>query len=70
MNDGHLGWNEFRSQQTIVRIAPDDRRRHSYVVGQTGTGKSTLLQEMIRQDVEMGNGVAVLDPHVIWLNIP
>ncbi|MEK7629649.1 MAG: type IV secretion system DNA-binding domain-containing protein [Patescibacteria group bacterium] len=64
MNDGpYLGWNEFRSQQTIVRIAPDDRRRHSYVVGQTGTGKSTLLQEMIRQDVEMGNGVAVLDPH-------
>ena len=33
------------------------------LLGQTGTGKSTLLQEMIRQDVEMGNGVAVLDPH-------
>ncbi len=64
MNDGpYLGWNEFRSQQVIVRIAPDDRRRHSYVIGQTGTGKSTLLQEMIRQDVEMGNGIAVLDPH-------
>ncbi|MDP3764042.1 MAG: type IV secretion system DNA-binding domain-containing protein [bacterium] len=64
MNDGpYLGWNEFRSEQTIVRIAPDDRRRHSYIIGQTGTGKSTLLQEMIRQDVEMGNGIAVLDPH-------
>ncbi len=64
MNDGpYLGWNDYRSQQNIVRIAPDDRRRHIYVIGQTGTGKSTLLQEMIRQDVEMGNGLAVVDPH-------
>lgn len=64
MNDGpYLGWNEFRSQQTIVRIAPEDRRRHIYIIGQTGTGKSTLMQEMIRQDVEMGHGVCVVDPH-------
>ena len=64
MNDGpYLGWNDYRSQQTVVRIAPDDRRRHIYIVGQTGTGKSTMLQEMIRQDVEMGNGLAVIDPH-------
>lgn len=64
MGDGpYLGWNDYRSQQTVVRIAPDDRRRHIYVIGQTGTGKSTFLQEMIRQDVEMGHGVAVLDPH-------
>ncbi|MFY9493518.1 MAG: type IV secretion system DNA-binding domain-containing protein [Minisyncoccia bacterium] len=64
MNDGpYLGWNDYRSQQTVVRIAPEDRRRHIYIVGQTGTGKSTMLQEMIRQDVEMGNGLAVVDPH-------
>lgn len=64
MSDGpYLGWNDYRSQQTIVRIASEDRRRHVYMVGQTGTGKSTLLQEMIRQDVEMGNGLAVVDPH-------
>jgi len=64
MNEGpYLGWNEYRSQQVIVRIAPEDRRRHIYVVGQTGTGKSTMLQEMIRQDIEIGEGVAVIDPH-------
>ena len=64
MNDGpYLGWNEYRSQQVVVRIAPEDRRRHMYVIGQTGTGKSTMMQEMIRQDVEMGEGVAVIDPH-------
>ena len=64
MSDGpYLGWNDYRSEQNIIRIAPDDRRRHIYVIGQTGTGKSTLLQEMIRQDVEMGNGLAVVDPH-------
>ncbi|MEK7209527.1 MAG: DUF87 domain-containing protein [Patescibacteria group bacterium] len=64
MNDGpYLGWNEYRSQQTIVRIASEDRRRHVYIIGQTGTGKSTLLQENIRQDVEMGHGLCVVDPH-------
>ena len=64
MNEGpYLGWNEFRSQQTVVRVAPDDRRRHIYMVGQTGTGKSTLLQEMVKQDIDMGNGLAVIDPH-------
>jgi hypothetical protein len=64
MNEGpYMGWNEYRSQQTIVRIAREDRRRHVYVIGQTGTGKSTMLQEMIRQDVESGEGVAVIDPH-------
>ncbi len=64
MNEGpYMGWNEYRSQQVVVRIAPEDRRRHVYVIGQTGTGKSTMLQEMIRQDVEAGEGVAVIDPH-------
>ncbi len=64
MNDGpYLGWNEYRGQQSIVRIAPEDRRRHIYIVGQTGTGKSTLIQEMVRQDIEAGEGVAVVDPH-------
>lgn len=64
MNEGpYMGWNEYRSQQVIVRIAPEDRRRHVYVIGQTGTGKSTMLQEMIRQDVEAGEGIAVIDPH-------
>lgn len=46
-----------------MRILKDDRRRHFYLIGQTGTGKSVLLQEMIRQDIENGEGVALIDPH-------
>jgi len=40
-----------------------DRRQHTYVIGQTGTGKSTLLKNLILQDIEAGRGVAVIDPH-------
>jgi hypothetical protein len=46
-----------------VRIAPEDRRRHMYVVGQTGTGKTTLLKTMILDDMRSGAGLAVIDPH-------
>ena len=54
----------FRGEEKKVYFAsPDDRRRHFYIVGQTGTGKSSLLREMIRQDIEKGQGVAVIDPH-------
>src|SRR3989344_1024095 len=58
-----LGRNIYRGQETLVRMAIEDRRRHLYIVGQTGTGKTTLLQEMIRQDILAGNGVGVIDPH-------
>lgn len=44
-------------------LAPDERRRHLYVIGQTGTGKSTLLLNLIRQDLAAGEGLALLDPH-------
>ncbi|MCX6789200.1 MAG: type IV secretion system DNA-binding domain-containing protein, partial [Candidatus Gribaldobacteria bacterium] len=44
-------------------VSRDDRRRHFYIVGQTGVGKSTLLREMIRQDIEKGEGVGVIDPN-------
>ena len=44
-------------------MTEDDRLRHFYCIGQTGTGKSTLLKEMIIQDIEMGNGVCMIDPH-------
>jgi hypothetical protein len=46
-----------------VRCPTDDRRRHTYVVGQTGTGKSTLFLGMILQDMREGRGVGVIDPH-------
>ena len=44
-------------------IRTRDRRSHVYVIGKTGTGKSTLLRVMIEQDILAGNGVALLDPH-------
>lgn len=48
--------------QSIV-ISPDDRMRHVFIIGQTGTGKSTLMENMIVQDIINGQGVAVIDPH-------
>jgi hypothetical protein len=59
-----LGEAIFRGERIPVYVASkDDRRRHFYIVGQTGTGKSSLLREMIRQDIEAGRGVGVVDPH-------
>ncbi len=59
-----LGKVLFRGEEKKVYFASkDDRRRHMYVIGQTGTGKSAFMQEMIRQDIENGEGVAVIDPH-------
>lgn len=59
-----LGKVLFRGEDKKVYFASrEDRRRHFYLIGQTGTGKSTLLREMIRQDIENGEGVAVIDPH-------
>jgi DNA helicase HerA-like ATPase len=46
-----------------VVLEPEERRRHLYIIGQTGTGKSTLLLNLIRQDLVAGEGLALLDPH-------
>lgn len=59
-----IGKVRFRGQEKIVSFATkEDRRRHFYIIGQTGVGKSSLLREMIRQDIESGEGVGVIDPH-------
>ena len=58
-----LGRNVFRSQETEVRLADADRRRHLYIIGQTGTGKSVTLETLIRQDIENGRGACIIDPH-------
>jgi len=58
-----IGKSAFRGEEKDVRIKKDDRRRHFYAIGQTGTGKSVLLQNMIVQDIRAGEGVAVIDPH-------
>ena len=47
----------------FVMLASEERRRHLYIVGQTGTGKSTLLLNLIAQDLAAGEGLALLDPH-------
>ena len=58
-----LGTNTFRGQTTEVRLEDEDRLRHLYVIGQTGTGKSGLLRTLIEQDIKAGNGVCFIDPH-------
>lgn len=58
-----LGKNIFRGTETLIRMTDADRRRHLYVIGQTGTGKSVFMESIIRQDIENGKGVCVIDPH-------
>lgn len=58
-----IGHNQHRGVKQEVRIKNDDRFRHFYVIGQTGTGKSSVLQVMIRQDLKLGHGICVIDPH-------
>jgi hypothetical protein len=58
-----LGENIYQGIKSIIRITRNDRRRHIYVIGQTGTGKTTLLKNMIIQDIKNGDGVCFIDPH-------
>jgi len=58
-----IGKNVFRGTERIVRIKRDDRRRHLYMIGRTGTGKTTWMQNMVLQDIINGEGVCVIDPH-------
>lgn len=58
-----LGHNTYRGETKEIRMKREDRFRHFYVIGQTGTGKSSVLQVMIRQDFKNGDGVCVIDPH-------
>jgi len=54
---------QFRSQREFVGLPIDDRRRHLAIIGKTGTGKSTLLQNLIVADIRAGRGVACIEPH-------
>jgi len=53
----------FRNQKRVFGIKTDDRRRHMYVIGKTGMGKTNLLETMAIQDIQNGKGVAFIDPH-------
>lgn len=64
MDEGFLlGYNEFRGLKKQIRLSTNDRRRHTYFIGQTGTGKSSLLENLAFQDMMDGRGFAFIDPH-------
>ena len=58
-----IGYNEFRGVKKPIRIGAKDRRRHVYIIGQTGVGKSVLQENMAYQDMMDGRGFAFIDPH-------
>ncbi len=58
-----LGTNSYRSAQTDIHLEAEDRLRHLYIIGQTGTGKTGLMKSMIIQDIKNGEGCCFIDPH-------
>ena len=54
---------EFRSDRRLFGLKQADRLLHFYAIGKTGTGKSTLIETLVRQDIDAGRGVALIDPH-------
>jgi hypothetical protein len=58
-----LGINEFRGETKEIRLSENDRRRHTYIIGATGMGKSVLLTNIAYQDMMDGRGFAFIDPH-------
>ncbi|MES3005746.1 MAG: TraM recognition domain-containing protein [Patescibacteria group bacterium] len=62
-NGIYLGTNKHRNTETKIFMSKEDRLRHFYAIGQTGTGKSTMLKNMIIQDIKNGDGICFIDPH-------
>ncbi len=58
-----LGKNTYAGSTVDIGLSDDDRSRHVYLIGQTGSGKSTIIYHMARQDIQKGRGVAIIDPH-------
>lgn len=58
-----LGTNSYRGHETRVYLDPEDRLRHLYIIGQTGTGKTGLMKSMIIEDIKNGEGCCFIDPH-------
>jgi len=59
----YLGKSVYRGVTRPVYISDDDRRRHIYIIGKTGTGKTEFLRDLILQDIRAGKGVCLIDPH-------
>jgi hypothetical protein len=58
-----LGLSNYRGHSYEIRMKQEDRRRHFYIIGKSGGGKSVLMKSLIKQDIEAGRGVCVMDPH-------
>lgn len=58
-----LGHNVYRGEKREIRMLPNDRTRHHYVIGKSGSGKSAFISYIARQDIANGDGVCVIDPH-------
>ena len=66
LNETHTTYfarENFRGNRRVFGIRAPDRRLHMYVIGKTGTGKTTLLKNLAIQDINNGKGVAIVDPH-------
>lgn len=59
----YLGKSKYRGVERGIYMSLEDRRRHTYIIGKTGTGKSEFLKDLALQDIQSGQGVAVIDPH-------
>ncbi len=62
-NAQHFAQSHHRNYRRVFGILSRDRLNHMYIIGKTGTGKTTLLETMISKDIEQGSGIALLDPH-------
>lgn len=58
-----FGQTTFRNKRAKFGIKTDDRRRHMYLIGKTGTGKTTMMENMVVEDIKAGRGVGLIDPH-------
>ena len=55
--------NTYGEQETMIGLSQEERRRHMYIIGATGTGKSTMILSLVNEDLKHGKGVGVIDPH-------
>ncbi len=66
MNNSEIAFfakTTFRNQERVFGIKTDDRRRHMYIIGKTGMGKTNLLENLVVQDIRNGHGICYIDPH-------
>jgi len=63
-----IGESVYRDQRKPIRLTDEDRRRHLYIIGQTGTGKTLMMKNMVAQDIKNGKGFCIIDPNTDFFN--